>query len=108
MSQDEWIPTLKDSEVLEDAVTLAFPKGISILLLRKAGQIYALRNRCAHMSCTLSGGRLDGYVLRCPCHEWRFNIRTGEFIDAPELRIPTYPLKTEAGRIFIRLDEVNV
>jgi hypothetical protein len=68
LEEDVWVPTLDESHLQEETITLVSPKGVSIILIKKDGHIYALRNRCAHMSCTLAGGRLDGYTLQCPCH----------------------------------------
>jgi len=104
MEESVWVPALDESDVLEETINLASPKGVSIIFIRKGGHIYALRNRCAHMSCTLSGGRLDGYTLQCPCHEWKYDITTGEFIDAREITIPTYMCKTQDGKIYVKLE----
>ena len=46
---------------------------------------------------------LAGYTLTCPCHDWRFDVRTGRFLDAPELAIAVYPTKSEAGKLFVNL-----
>jgi nitrite reductase/ring-hydroxylating ferredoxin subunit len=105
MNQSVWVPALDESRLADDGLAVALAKGLSVLLIRKDARIYALRNRCAHMSCTLASGQLDGYTLKCPCHEWKFDIRTGEFLAARELRIPTYPCKTDGGKIFIALEE---
>ena len=100
-----WVPTLDESELHEETINLASPRGVSILLIKKNGRIYALRNRCAHMSCTLAGGRLDGYTLQCPCHEWKFDITTGEFIAAREITVPTYSCRSQDGKVFVNLEE---
>ncbi|RPI57744.1 MAG: Rieske (2Fe-2S) protein [Acidobacteria bacterium] len=96
---------MDESSLSEDTINLAFPKGVSIILIKRAGRVYALRNRCAHMSCTLSGGRLDGYTLQCPCHEWKFDITNGEFIDAREIKVQTYTCKSQDGKIQVQLEE---
>lgn len=100
-----WVPTLDESQLQEDAIHLVSPKGVSIILIKKEGHVYALRNRCAHMSCTLAGGRLDGYVLQCPCHDWKFDITTGGFLQAREITVPTYACKSQDGKIFVKLEE---
>ncbi|MCU0651253.1 MAG: Rieske (2Fe-2S) protein [Candidatus Omnitrophica bacterium] len=75
-----------------------------ILLIRKKGpEIYAISNKCPHMGCPLRTGLLEGYILTCPCHDWRFDIRTGEFLDAKEITIPVYQVKTDNGRIFVKV-----
>lgn len=84
---------------------LVFPKGVSIILIKKQGRIYALQNRCAHMSCTLAGGQLVDYTLQCPCHEWKFDITSGEFLSAREIKVRTYLCKTQDGQVFVKLEE---
>ena len=105
MENNGWIRTLDESQLLEGTINLVSPKGVSIIVIKKDGHIYALRNRCAHMACTLAGGRLDGHTIQCPCHEWKFDITTGEFIDAREITIPTYMCKSQDGKIFVKLEE---
>jgi len=105
MEEDVWVSTLDESRLQEGIINLVSPKGVSIILIKKDGHIYALRNRCAHMSCTLAGGRLDGLTLQCPCHEWKYDITTGEFLEAREIRVPTYRCKSQDGKILVRLEE---
>jgi nitrite reductase/ring-hydroxylating ferredoxin subunit len=105
MEDIRWVPTLDESQLHEETINLVAPKGVSIILIKKEGHIYALRNRCAHMACALAGGRLDGFTIQCPCHEWKFDITTGEFIDAREITIPTYICKSQDGKIFVNLEE---
>ncbi len=64
-------------------------------------EIYALHDQCPHLGCALHKGSLEGYMLKCPCHDWIFDIRTGHFVNAPEIKIPTYEVKVEEGNIYI-------
>ena len=105
MEDNVWVPTVDESHLHEDTISLVSPKGVSIILIKKDGHIYALRNRCAHMSCTLAGGRLDGYTLQCPCHDWKYDITTGEFLGAREITVPTYRCKSQDGKILVQLEE---
>jgi nitrite reductase/ring-hydroxylating ferredoxin subunit len=107
MEDNDWVPTLDESQLRDETISLVSPRGISIILIKKGGQIYALRNRCAHMACTLAGGRLDGYTLQCPCHEWKYDITTGEFLDAREISVPTYRCKSQDGKILVKLEELR-
>ena len=105
MKEPAWVLALDESQLAEDTINVAFPKGVSIIVIRKGGRIFALRNRCAHMACTLASGRLDGDILQCPCHDWKFDITTGEFLAAKEIRVPIYRCKTESGKVFIKWEE---
>ncbi|MFA6434880.1 MAG: Rieske (2Fe-2S) protein [Elusimicrobiales bacterium] len=104
MGSGNWVKVLKEDALREGGMTAVFPKGLPVLLIRKAaGEIYALANQCAHMGCPLLRGSLAGYTLQCPCHDWRFDIRTGAFADAPELRLRVYEWKLESGHIWINI-----
>jgi nitrite reductase/ring-hydroxylating ferredoxin subunit len=100
-----WVPTVDDAKVREGAYVPVYPKGVGILLVRVDGSLYAVANKCAHMACPLEGGELAGAVLTCPCHDWRFDVRSGEFLDAPELRLATYQVKIDDGKVHVALGE---
>jgi 3-phenylpropionate/trans-cinnamate dioxygenase ferredoxin subunit len=103
--RSSWIFVIEDKNLQENSMNLVSPKGLSILLIKSAGQIYAVSNRCAHMGCGLAGGMLKDHTLQCPCHDWRYDIRTGEFLDAKEIKIPTYQWQLTDGKIFINMEE---
>ena len=103
--QTPWIFVIEENKLQENSVNLVFPRGLPVLLIKKTGQIYAISNKCAHMACGLGGGTLKDYTIQCPCHDWRYDIRTGEFLDAKEIKIPTYKWKSADGKIYINLEE---
>ena len=109
MAKYNWISVIEEKELKEHSIGLVFPKGIPILLIRKASDvIYAVSNKCAHMACPLSAGAIEGYTIKCPCHDWMFDIRTGEFLDAKEIKIPVFEWKLEDGKIFIKMKEGTI
>jgi 3-phenylpropionate/trans-cinnamate dioxygenase ferredoxin subunit len=74
-----------------------------VLLVRLGAEVFAVENRCAHLGCPLTLGRLDGHVLQCPCHDWRFDVRDGRFLDAPELALKKYAAEIKDGKVYVRL-----
>lgn len=103
MPDKNWTYVIEESELIPETPFAVFPKGLSALLIKKGEMIYALDNRCPHMSCPLTKGKLEEYILHCPCHGWRFDIRTGEFIDAREIAVPSYEWMSENGKIYLKL-----
>jgi nitrite reductase/ring-hydroxylating ferredoxin subunit len=99
-----WTYVLDDPALTEGSIAPAYPLGVNVLLTRVGGTVYAVSGKCAHMACPLLTGRLEGYTIVCPCHDWRFDVRTGKFLDAPELGLTVYPTKLEAGKLFVDLD----
>ena len=53
------------------------------------------------MACPFSLGSLEGHTLTCACHDGRFDVRTGQFLDAAEISVPTYAVKSDASRLFV-------
>jgi len=90
----DWIYVLDDDALLDGHMTSVYPLGVNVVLVRVGGVVYAVSGRCAHMACPLFTGKLDGYTITCPCHDWRFDVRTGQFLDAPELGILSYSTKS--------------
>jgi len=99
----KWTYVLDDSTLPEGHMTVVFPLGVNVVLARVEGSIYAISGKCTHMACPLFAGKLDGYTITCPCHDWRFDIRTGEFLDAAELGLEVYSVKSKTGKVYIEL-----
>lgn len=103
MAGPDWVSTVDESKIHDGTYVAVYPKGLGILLVRVDGELHAVANKCAHMACPLEGGKLDGAVLVCPCHDWRFDVRTGEFLDARELSIATFPTRVQDGKVHVQI-----
>lgn len=96
---------MDDTALIEGAPTAVYPLGVNVLLARVDGAIHAVSGACAHLGCPLITGALEGHTLMCPCHDWRFDLRTGRFLDAPELGLRVFNTRFDQGKIFINLDQ---
>jgi nitrite reductase/ring-hydroxylating ferredoxin subunit len=104
MTAEEWVPVLDEKVLDENLGECVAPKGYPVLLMKRYGQIFALSNQCPHMGCTLGGGMMDGYILTCPCHDWRFDIRTGRMADEQnDIVLRSYEWKIDSGKISIKI-----
>jgi 3-phenylpropionate/trans-cinnamate dioxygenase ferredoxin subunit len=89
-------------------------QGRRIVVFNVAGEFFALLDRCPHQGGRLSEGRLCGLVeseepgvfryarkgeiLRCPWHQWEFDIRTGKsWHDPDRTRVRAFPARIERG-----------
>jgi nitrite reductase/ring-hydroxylating ferredoxin subunit len=88
--------------------------GRSIGIFNIDGEFFALRNRCPHAGAPLCEGVLSGLVhskspgdytytrkgeiLRCPWHQWEFDVKTGQsWFDPVKTRVRSYDVKVEQG-----------
>lgn len=83
------------------------------------GEFYAIANYCSHEGAPLctgyvggtnvydpnSPGRVafvkGGRIVRCPWHQWEFDISTGQTLADPGRRIRTYHVDVTAGEVFV-------
>ncbi|MCG8502038.1 Rieske (2Fe-2S) protein [Methanolobus sp. ZRKC2] len=103
----EWITAFEESKLKEGKIKIFKGKDKQIALIRKGDDVYAFLNECPHEGCPLKSGTLDGYVLKCACHNWGFDIRngenvdTGEYVDMEDPRVETFKTQVSAGNIEI-------
>ena len=90
------------------------------------GSFHAVRNICPHNSGPLCTGRVsgravadapvstdchglsyerDGEILRCPWHQWEFEITTGRCLVDPTKRVKTYAVTVDGEQVFVEYDE---
>jgi 3-phenylpropionate/trans-cinnamate dioxygenase ferredoxin subunit len=75
-------------------------------VFRVGGEIYAMENQCPHAGDPLSEGLLEGPIIQCRAHGWRFDVRTGfRPNDADGFPIPCFRVRTVDGSIEVDLAE---
>ena len=70
-------------------------------------ELLAYDNRCPHAGSRLSEGELRGATLRCPTHEWLFDVRTGCGINPRDCKLQQYPVKVVDGNVLVQLGRVR-
>jgi ferredoxin-thioredoxin reductase catalytic chain len=73
-----------------------------IALVRVDGEFFALSNVCRHAFAPLSEGWLDGHIVMCPWHGWRYDVRDGS-TDHPDAEVRTYDVSVRGGEVFVRV-----
>lgn len=78
-------------------------EGMTLALFNVDGALYALENACAHRGGPLGEGDLDGAVVVCPWHAWRWDVKTGANVNNPAVKMPCFPVSVDDGRVFVEL-----
>ncbi|HUL92283.1 MAG TPA: Rieske (2Fe-2S) protein [Burkholderiales bacterium] len=100
-----WTYAIDETALPEGAMAPAYPSGVNLVIARVEGLVYAVSGCCAHMGCPLFTGSLAGHILTCPCHDWKFDVRTGRFLAAPEIGLAVYATKSEDGKVYVNLGQ---
>ncbi|MFN3477365.1 MAG: Rieske (2Fe-2S) protein [Candidatus Methylomirabilales bacterium] len=77
--------------------------GKEIALFNVEGVFYALENICPHRGGPLGEGFLEGAVVTCPWHGWKFDATTGRSPVNPRVGVRSYPVKVEGEDILVEL-----
>lgn len=65
---------------------------------------FAISAWCSHQKATMIHGEVIDHELECPLHGARFCLRTGRNLCLPAVKpVRSYPVKVEAGTIFIKI-----
>jgi len=75
----------------------------NVLIACVKGQTKALDDWCNHAGCLLSGGRLEGNTVVCPCHEVGFDLDTGKNVTSPGVcdDQPSFKTDVENGQLVV-------
>ena len=94
--------------------------------IRSWGRVPALRTSCPHKLGPLRTGRVsgrpvadrppssagatltierDGEILRCPWHNWAFDITDGRCLTDAAVRVKTYPVVVDGDDVVVEVTE---
>jgi len=81
-------------------------RAISILehtaaVFKLGNRLYGLEADCKHEKACIANGGIDGTVVTCPQHGWRYDIPTGECLEDSSAKLKTYSAYVENGYIWV-------
>ncbi len=104
LKEHGWVLGPKLEELPEAMPTSMQLDQHSVLFLRRGEQVLAFRNQCPHQHLPLEGASYDPQtqLLRCPWHQYTFEVSTGRCVHDPECCLEAFPVRVEEGRIWVR------
>ena len=75
--------------------------GRNVAVFRVGGRLYATADACRHEDGPLGEGSLDGPVVTCPYHDWKYDVTTGDCITDPTRPLPCYTVEERGGFIWV-------
>ena len=77
--------------------------GVNVLVVHTGSDYVAFQALCPHETIPLEQGIHDGSVLTCLEHMWQFDLRTGAPLGDALEGLRGYPLREEAGLLYVAL-----
>lgn len=100
----EFVEVTRLDQVPPGSGTTATVAGKQVALFNVDGTIYAMDDSCLHQGLSLGTSKLEGKIVTCRGHGWRYNVTTGNTLHVPDYGVATYPVKVVDGRIMVALD----
>jgi 3-phenylpropionate/trans-cinnamate dioxygenase ferredoxin component len=100
----QWISVCALDDIEDEDVMRFDHAGQTYAVYRVADQVYATDGLCTHEKIHLSDGLVMEYVIECPKHNGRFDVRDGRALSAPAcVNLKTYPARVDEGQIQIQI-----
>ena len=65
------------------------------------GAFYAISDTCAHRGGPLGEGDLEGKIVVCPWHAWRYDVTTGVNEMNPSVSVQKFHIKVEGEDVLV-------
>lgn len=75
--------------------------GQGVLLIKDGDQVHASSSVCIHRGGDLSSGEMQGSIITCPLHFWKFDLNDGICVQVPSVKLKTFPVKLENGLVWV-------
>ena len=92
-----WQPVVGPDEMPEGTLRVVQTDHGAVLLCAAYGRVNAFRDACPAGGGTLGNGTLIAFILKCPCHDHAFDVRSGRCLTRPDLALEPIPSVCEGG-----------
>ena len=103
----EWIRVFSSVEEAHQRLKENIPQlvvigEVSICLVKRQNNFFAVENKCSHNGESLNKGTVNflGEVI-CPWHGYRFNLKTGKESGERSRDLVTYPIQQNEKGLFV-------
>jgi nitrite reductase (NADH) small subunit len=83
--------------------TRVVAEGVRVAVFDLGDELVAVDDRCLHQGGSLAGGFVRAGTVTCPEHWWRYDLRSGERIGAPHLRLRRYQVQRVGDEVVVQV-----
>jgi len=101
----KFIKVLKTEDLPIGKSAIVLVGGQEIAVFNYKNEYYAVANKCPHKGGPLGEGRVQEGIVICPNHEWRFELKTGNSMQNPEMKCRVFPVRIKDEKIYVGFDQ---
>ena len=100
---DQLVKACAVGDIASDSATLIELRGKQIALFNVGGSFHAIDNACPHRGGQLASGTLDGNVVTCPFHHWKFDVTSGVCVSRRGVKAKSYSVSIQGNAVMLAL-----
>jgi nitrite reductase (NADH) small subunit len=106
----EYVDICKVSDIPIGEARMILVNEVAIGIFNVSGAFFAIDDACPHAGASLSHGIVEGDVVRCRMHHWRFCVRNGAYLDEnkPSCNVRDYPIRVVGDHVQIEIDNTSL
>jgi nitrite reductase (NADH) small subunit len=106
LEAQEWEDVCALDDILPATGVCALVDGRQVAIVRTAEALYAIGNfdpfsKAFVLSRGIVGDRGGVPKIASPIYKQTFDLRTGQCLDDPRVRVPSYEVRVERGRVLV-------
>ncbi|HXG50717.1 MAG TPA: Rieske (2Fe-2S) protein [candidate division Zixibacteria bacterium] len=98
-----FVKVCKTTDIPDGKARSVEVNGKTIAIFNLQGQFYAINDVCGHRGGPLSEGELDGKIVICPWHGWRYDVTSGANELVPDLPTEKFELRVDGEDILVQV-----
>ena len=98
-----WIYLAKKAEVEAGKALVADLGGPKVAIFNVDGIYHVLSNECGHQGGPLGEGKIEGFSVVCPWHQWKFDVTTGNCLSVGGSSVRKYEVAAAGDELFVKV-----
>ena len=98
-----WMGVLKTAEVPPGVSKVADLGGPKVAVYNVDGVFHVISNECAHQGGPLGEGKLEGFSVTCPWHQWKYDVTTGQCLSVSGSSVRRYESAVLGDELFVKV-----
>lgn len=101
LEMPDFVKVCKTGDIPPDSGKTVEVKGQPVAVFNVDGSFYAISNTCLHRGGPLAEGELDGKIVTCPWHGWRYDVTSGVCQVNTAAVVEQFEVRIEGDDVFV-------
>jgi nitrite reductase/ring-hydroxylating ferredoxin subunit len=98
-----WIQVGKKAEIEIGKAIVVDLGGPKVAVFNVDGVFHVISNECGHQGGPLGEGKLEGFSVVCPWHQWKFDVTTGNCLSVGGSSVRKYEVGAVGDDLYVRV-----